>query len=82
MPIRVSEGRRAISEEARPSAREEAFPSCRPTATRALALFKSVTIRVLRFIRVLFLPMIIASMVSRKTHLAKHDLPELAFEVR
>jgi len=41
-----------------------------------------VTIRVLRFIRVLFLLMIIASMVSRKTHLAKLSLPELAFGVR
>ena len=33
----------------------------RPTATRSLALFKSVKIRFLRVIRVLLLPMIIES---------------------
>jgi hypothetical protein len=36
MPTRVNEGRRAISEEARPNAREEASPSYRPTTTRSL----------------------------------------------
>jgi len=54
---------------------------CRPTTTRSPALFKSVKIRVLRFIRVLLLPMIIASMDSHKTHLANTALPELAFVV-
>jgi len=44
-------------------------------------LIPSVTIRVLRFIRVLLLPMIIESIGSCKTHLAKRDLPELAFVV-
>jgi hypothetical protein len=56
MPTRVSEGRRAISEEARPSAREEAFPSCRPTTKRLLLSFSSVKLRFLRVIRVLLLP--------------------------
>jgi len=53
-----------------------------PDSKYSISHLLSVKIRVLRFIRVLFRPMIIASKVSRKTHLAKHDLPELAFGVR
>jgi len=50
MPTCVSEGRRVLSEEARPSAREEAFPLCRPTATRSLPhlIWDICVIRVIR----------------------------------